>query len=86
MVCSRCGDVSSDLVFLYGLGRPELQDHLLKVNHIVFVFFWQALSAQDVCECMEEDFHPCDKASMKAQMPKLFCLCLVLRKGLCYAH
>lgn len=45
----------------------------------------EALSAQDVYECMEEDFHPCDKASMKAQMPKLFCLCLVLRKGLCYA-
>lgn len=39
MVCSRCGDVSLDLVFLYGLGRPELQDHLLKVNHILFVFF-----------------------------------------------
>lgn len=83
MVCSRCGDVSFDLVFLRALGQPELQDHLLKVNHIFF--FWQALSAQDVYECMEEDFHPCDKASMKAQMPKLFCLCLVLRKGLCYA-
>lgn len=57
-----------------------LQDYLLKVNHI---FFWQVVSAQDVYECME-DFHPCDKASMKAQMPKLFRLSLVLRKGLGY--
>lgn len=38
MVCSRCGDVSFDLVFLRALGQPELQDHLLKVNHIFFFF------------------------------------------------
>lgn len=41
------------------------------------------VSAQDVYERTEEDFHPCDKASMKAQMPELFRLSLVLRKGLC---
>lgn len=68
--------------FCCALGQPVLQDHLLKVNHI---FFWQALLAQDVYERMEEDFHPCDKASMKAQMPIFFFLCLVLRKGLCSA-
>lgn len=36
MVCSRCGDGSFDLVFLYVSGQPVLQDHLLKVNHIFF--------------------------------------------------
>lgn len=82
MVCGGCRDGSFDLVLLYISGRPVLRDHLLKVNHI---FFWQPVSAQDVYECMEEDFHPCDKVSMKAQMPKLFCLSLVLRKGLCCA-
>lgn len=80
---SHQGDGAFDLLFLYALGWPVLQDHLLKVNH--FFFFWQAISAQDVYERMEGDFHPSDRASMRAQMPKLFCLSSVLRKGLCCA-
>lgn len=60
---------------------PWPQHHLLKVKHTVR----QALSAQLVYEYLEDDFHPCEKARMKAQMPKLSCLSLVLRKGLCYA-
>lgn len=82
MVCRRGGDGSSDLVCWVQRGQPVLQDHLLKVNHIFFFgrLFWLGM----FYECMEEDFHPCDKTSMKAQMPKLFFLCLVLRKGLCY--
>jgi hypothetical protein len=86
---SHQGDGAFDLLFLYAPGWPMLQDHLLKVNHFFFFFFFfffgQAISAQDVYECMEGDFHPSDRASMRAQMPKLFCLSLVLRKGLCCA-
>lgn len=55
---------------------PWLQHHLLKVNDTVR----QALSAQLVYEYLEDGFHPWEKARMKAQMPKLSCLSLVLRK------
>lgn len=44
-----------------------LQAHFSKVNHILGGGE-QADSAQDVYEYMEGDFHPCDKASMNAQI------------------